>query len=83
MNANSVEQAGQPSPAVASLVCGIAGLVTFLCFLGLPLAVAAVIVGLVARGQARSRGVGAGMANAGIALGLVTLVGAFIVALAK
>ena len=68
--------------AVASLVCGIASLpMLFVCYVGIPLAIVAVVLGIIARRQAR-RGVagGQGMATAGVICGGVTLalVGVFI-----
>ncbi|MEU1278763.1 DUF4190 domain-containing protein [Streptomyces sp. NPDC005805] len=62
--------------AIASLVCGIAGVFVFNVILG-PLAV---VLGYVGLKQSPSKG-GAGMAKAGIVLGIVALV-LFIVLLA-
>ncbi|TXS44454.1 DUF4190 domain-containing protein [Streptomyces sp. t39] len=64
----SATRAGTSGLAVASLVCGIIGLLFFNVILG-PLAI---IFGAVALRQ--SRGSGAGMAKAGITLGIVDLV---------
>ncbi|MET9112028.1 DUF4190 domain-containing protein [Streptomyces zhihengii] len=64
----SAARSGTSGLAVASLVCGIIGLLFFNVILG-PLAI---VFGAVALRQ--SRGGGAGMAKAGIALGIVDLV---------
>ena len=70
---------GQPPPAglaVASMVCGIVS-IPLLCFwpVSIPLAIVAVVLGLIARGQVR-RGTagGGGMAVAGIVCGAIPLV---------
>jgi len=67
------EPAGQPPVALASLGLAVAGLLTFLCFLGLPLSVAAVVTGVIGRLEARRRGVSETPATAGLIIGIATL----------
>jgi Domain of unknown function (DUF4190) len=61
--------------AIASLVASIAGIpLSFLCYLGLPLAIVGIVLGIVALGQVnRTHQQGRGLAIAGIAIGSVTL----------
>ena len=61
--------------AVASLVASIAGIpLSFLCYLGLPLAIVGIVLGIVALGQvSRSHQLGRGLAIAGVAIGSVNL----------
>ena len=80
------QEPGAPPPsaglAIASMVCGIVSL-PMLCLwpLSIPLAIVAVVLGIIAKRQAR-RGIagGVGMATAGIVCGTITLVviGAFL-----
>jgi hypothetical protein len=74
------ESTGQPPVALASLGLAIAGLATFLCFLGLPLSVAAVVTGVIGRIEARRRGVTETPATAGLIIGAATLVLAILIA---
>jgi hypothetical protein len=69
----SSNDASQTPVGVAALVCGVAGLATFLCFLGLPLAVIAVVCGIIGRMQAKQHGLGTAMPTAGLVLGALTL----------
>jgi Na+/H+-dicarboxylate symporter len=68
---------GAPQPsqglAIASMVCGIASIVLFcVWWLSIPLAIAAVICGILARGKiARGEAAGAGMAKAGLITGII------------
>lgn len=80
MSATPLEQSGQSSVAVASLVLGIAGIATLFCFLGLPLSIAAIATGVIGRLEARRRGASETMATAGLILGVATLVLAVILA---
>jgi hypothetical protein len=70
----------QPQPgmgmAVASLVTGILGLVTFcLWFLAIPLGIIAIILGAVGAGKAkRGEASGGGMAKAGMILGILAVI---------
>jgi hypothetical protein len=61
--------------AVASLAASIAGIpLSFLCYLGLPLAIVGIVLGIVALGQVnRSHQQGRGLAIAGVAIGSVNL----------
>jgi hypothetical protein len=68
------ESTGQPPVALASLGLAVAGLATFLCFLGLPLSVAAVVTGVIGRIEARRRGVTEAPATAGLIIGVTTLI---------
>ena len=68
------ESTGQPPVALASLGLAVAGLATFLCFLGLPLCVAAVVTGVIGRIEARRRGVSETPATAGLIIGVATLI---------
>jgi hypothetical protein len=70
-----------PSPGAAGapdwlpLVLGVAGLATMpLPFLGLPLGIAAIVTGVMARRRARSLGHPRGMATAGLILGISAVV---------
>jgi hypothetical protein len=67
------EPAGQSPVAIASLGLAVVGLATFLCFLGLPLSVAAVITGVIGRQDARRRGASETPATAGLIIGIATL----------
>ncbi|MGB9252348.1 MAG: DUF4190 domain-containing protein [Mycobacterium sp.] len=61
--------------AVASLSCSLVGIpLSFLCYLGLPLAIAGIVLGVVSLSQVnRSPQQGRGLAIAGIAIGTVTV----------
>ena len=61
--------------AVASLTTSIVGIpLSFLCYLGLPLAIAGIVLGIVSLSQVnRTHQQGRGLAIAGIAIGSVTL----------
>lgn len=63
------------SQGVAALVTGILALAfSVLCaLLGVPLAIVAIVLGAQGRKQARATGAGAGMAVAGLAMGVVAL----------
>jgi hypothetical protein len=71
--------AGPPAgTAVASLVCGIAGVLLGACLLGLP-SVAAVILGHIGLNQTRNNArAGRGLAIAGLVLGYVVFIPALI-----
>src|SRR6266540_4904403 len=65
-------QQGQPGFAVVSLVTGIVGVLTSVCWcLGLPLCVASIVFGVLGRNQAQERGYSTGMATAGLVLGII------------
>jgi hypothetical protein len=73
VSSTSADLAGQPPVAIAALGLAVAGLLTFLCFLGLPLSVAAVITGVIGRLEARRRHVSETPATAGLIIGIATL----------
>jgi len=64
---------GQPGLAIAALATGIGGLLTSWCCIGLPLAIAAIVTGILGRKQAAERGVSPTMATVGLVLGVLTL----------
>ena len=61
--------------AIASLITSIAGIpLSFLCYLGLPLAIAGIVLGIVSLSQVnRTPQQGRGLAIAGIAIGSITV----------
>lgn len=61
--------------AIASIVCGIVGLLLIcLCYIGLPLSIAALVMGVVALGQINTRNQeGRGLAITGIVTGIVSI----------
>jgi len=66
---------GKDTKSTAALVTGLLGLIlTFLCaLLGAPLAVAAIVLGIQGRKQARLTGGPSGTATAGLLLGVISL----------
>src|SRR4051812_2415360 len=69
MSFTSAEPKGQSQVAIASLSLGVAGLLTFFCFLGLPLSLGAIITGVIGRYDARRRGVSETPATVGLIIG--------------
>ena len=66
-------QGGQHPLSIAALVCGILGVLTFWCCLGIPLGIAATVTGFLGRKRAAESGQSTGMATIGLVLGIIAL----------
>ena len=64
---------GQGGLAIASFVCGIVGVLTSVCCIGLVFAIAAVVCGILGKKEAETRGVSSWMWITGLVLGAVTV----------
>ncbi|MBU6337654.1 MAG: hypothetical protein KGR19_07550 [Acidobacteria bacterium] len=64
---------GQPGLAIAAFVCGLISILTSWCCIGVPLGVAAVVCGIVAKGEVERRGVSSWMWITGLVLGALSL----------
>ena len=67
-------QPGQGGLAIAAFVCGLGGIFTSWCCIGLPLAIAAVVCGILGKKDAEKRGASNWMWMTGLILGAVALV---------
>lgn len=65
---------GQGGLAIAAFVCGLGGIFTSWCCIGVPLAIAAVVCGILGKGDAEKRGASNWMWMTGLILGAVALV---------
>jgi hypothetical protein len=65
---------GQGGLAIAAFVCGLGGIFTSWCCIGLPLAIAAVVCGILGKKDAEKRGASNWMWITGLTLGIVSLV---------
>ena len=65
---------GQGGLAIAAFVCGLGGIFTSWCCIGLPLAIAAVVCGILGKKDAEKRGASNWMWITGLVLGIVALV---------
>ena len=66
-------QGGQNPLSIAALVCGILGVLTFWCLLGVPLGIAATVTGFLGRKRAEESGQPTTMATVGLVLGIIAL----------
>ena len=64
---------GQPGLALAACVCGLISILTSWCCIGVPVGVAAVVCGILARGEVERRGAPSWMWITGLVLGAVSL----------
>lgn len=64
---------GQPGLAITAFVCGLISIFTSWCCIGVPLGVAAVICGILAKGEVEKRGASSWMWITGLVLGAVSL----------
>ena len=67
-------QPGQGGLAIAAFVCGLGGIFTSWCCNGLPLAIAAVVCGILGKKDAEKRGASNWMWTTGLILGIIALV---------
>jgi hypothetical protein len=67
-------QPGQGGLAIAAFVCGLGGIFTSWCCIGVPLAIAAVVCGILGKKDAEKRGASNWMWMTGLILGAVALV---------
>ena len=74
VTATAVVTPGQGGLAIAAFVCGIIGLLTSWCCIGAPVAIAAVILGILGKKEAEKRGAPSWMWMTGLILGAVALV---------
>jgi len=74
---------GQGGLAIAAFVCGLGGILTSWCCIGLPLAIAAVVCGILGKKDAEKRGASNWMWMTGLILGVVSLVIFVIVVIAS
>ena len=65
---------GQGGLAIAAFVCGLGGILTSWCCIGLPLAIAAVVCGILGKKDAEKRGASNWMWTTGLILGIISLV---------
>ena len=65
---------GQGGLAIAAFVCGLGGIFTSWCCIGLPLAIAAVVCGILGKKDAEKRGASNWMWTTGLILGIIALV---------
>lgn len=64
---------GQPGLAIAAFVCGLISILTSWCCIGVPVGVAAVVCGILAKGEVERRGAPSWMWITGLVLGAVSL----------
>ena len=76
-------QPGQGGLAIAAFVCGLGGIFTSWCCIGLPLAIAAVVCGILGKKDAEKRGASNWMWTTGLILGIISLVIFAIVVIAR
>jgi hypothetical protein len=64
---------GQPGLAIAAFVCGLISILTSWCCIGVPVGVAAVVCGILAKGEVERRGAPSWMWITGLVLGALSL----------
>lgn len=64
---------GQPGLVIAAFVCGLISILTSWCCIGVPVGVAAVVCGILAKGEVERRGAPSWMWITGLVLGAVSL----------